>query len=185
MQGVDPEDVSLEQAVELLAAKAARMQAKAAKVSASSTEPGKATSSKKPAKAKATGTSKHEDAVSTSKKSAKREGGTAPKKGAKGSKSKKAQPPAAGAGDAVQTAVTEGAAPTAASGTARKRGPNAYMQWKQQRWPSLKAEHPGMSFKELMSLTSQEWANLDPAVKQQFEQNASTQRTQHTQTVTS
>ena len=42
-----------------------------------------------------------------------------------------------------------------------------------------------MSFKELMSLTSQEWANLDPAVKQQFEQNASTQRTQHTQTVTS
>ena len=89
MQGVDPEDVSLEQAVELLAAKAARMQAKAAKVSASSTEPGKATSSKKPAKAKATGTSKHEDAVSTSKKSAKREGGTAPKRVPKAAKARR------------------------------------------------------------------------------------------------
>ena len=175
MQGVEPQDVSLEQAVELLAARAARMQAKAAKAGVSGTEPGGARASQKSGRAQSAATSKDAYNVSNDNNPAKRDG-TRPRKRAKSSKSKKAQPRAAGADDAVQTAVVEGAA----SGAARKRGLNPYMQWKQQRWPSLKAEHPGMSFKELMGLTSQEWANLDPAVKQHFGQNASDQRTQAT-----
>jgi len=182
MQGTDPQEVSLEQAVELLAARAAKMQAKAAKASASGTEPGGVSSTKSKV-AKAAGPSKHEDRVSAKKISAKPVGSTSTKKVAKGSKGKKAPPRAAGADDAAQTAIAESKAPSAASGAARKRGLNPYMQWKQQRWPSLKAEHPGMSFKELMSLTSVEWANLDRTVKQGFEQNASNQQTLTNQTV--
>ena len=169
LQGMDPHDVSLEQAVELLAAKAAKMQAKAATAGVPSQEPGGVSASKKSVRTKAAG---------TREKLAQRNGG-ADVKDAKGSKVRKARPRAAGAKDGVQTANTEGEAPS----STRKRGLNPYMQWKQQRWPSLKAEHPGMSFKELMSLTSEEWANLDPAVKHQFEQTASNHRTQTTQTV--
>lgn len=49
------------------------------------------------------------------------------------------------------------------------RGPNAYMLWKQQRWPGLKSDNPELAFKELMRLTSDEWAGLDKGEKQHFE----------------
>ena len=49
------------------------------------------------------------------------------------------------------------------------RGPNAYMLWKQQRWSGLKLENPGLAFKDLMRLTSREWAGLEQGEKQHFE----------------
>ena len=185
MQGVDAESVSLELAVDLLAAKAEKVQNKTAKAGSAVVGSGKSSTSRKSGTAVGEAKGGRAGGNSTVRKTAKHDGAIEPTKDAKCRKGRKARSRAAGADGVVQTATTDKAAPVAAVVAARKRGLNPYMQWKQQRWPSLKAEHPDMSFKELMSLTSEEWSNLDPAVKQGFEKDASKQRTRTPQAVSS
>ena len=185
MQGVNPQDVTLDQAVELLAAKAAKLQARAAKAGVSDAEQGESSGSVNSKETKAALKSTKSDTVSSKQKSLKRSGGSETKSSTQGRKARKPRSPAAGAGDVVQTATAESTLQGAVSGSGRKRGMNAYMQWKQQRWPSLKAEHPNMSFKELMSLTSEEWTSLDPTVKQRFEPDRTEERTQTPQAASS
>lgn len=176
--------------MELLAARAAKVAAKGGKVAVKG---GKVTPKKA---AKVAGVAKKGEAKGG-------DGGAASTKAGKGAgKAAKAAPPTAakakpkpGASAARptnrSTEVSEGKAQRgrtakanvsedAGSGEAGKaapRGPNAYMLWKQQRWAGLKAENPGLAFKELMRLTSEEWAGLAPSDRQRFEDAARTGRT--------
>ena len=182
--------MTLQRAVELLAAKVAKVEAKAAKAAASSAAPGgiaaaskksaaspvasKAGTGQKPTRASASKGGRGVKLESSDKQSSKERGNT----GSTGRKTSKPCSPAAGAGELAQNGRAEQAAREAAGSSKQRNGPNAYMHWKRQRWPALKAEHPDKSFTELMKLTSEEWTNLEPALKLRFKHEAAAQRTQ-------
>lgn len=79
----------------------------------------------------------------------------------KASKSAAVSSDAAGSGSSTNK--------SAGLGIKVSKGPNAYMLWKQQRWQGLKEENPGLGFKDLMRLTSEEWSGLDQEAKKSFE----------------
>ena len=188
MQGHDPQSISLERALEVLAAKKTKVEAKAVKAAASGVATsGKDAANTAPAASEAVSAAdngrKPPRTGAASKGSGRKAGSAARQRikaeaksgGRRGSS--KARLEGLCVSEDQQNGSAEQAAQNEASGAVRKSSPNAYMHWKQQRWPVLKAEHPDKGFKELMKLTSVEWTNLEPAIKLRLKQEAAAQQT--------